>query len=145
MREQFLWLGHSSAVNGLLTAEENLAFLCALRQTVTPEGIRAALAKVGLQGFEDIPAAQLSAGQRQRVALARLYLPAPRLWLLDEPFTALDSAATLHLEAHLARHCNQGGAVVLTTHHDIRHKPKAYAELLLGRTARLPREELEAA
>jgi len=133
--EDGLWMGHSNAVNGLLTAEENLAFLAALHAPASALHIREALSKVGLQGFEDVPAAQLSAGQQQRIALARLHLPCPALWLLDEPFTALDSAAVSALEAHLARHCNNGGAVVLTTHHALAIKPAAYFELSLGQVA----------
>jgi len=129
-----LWLGHNNAVNGLLTAEENLAFLAALHAPAGAPHIRKALGKVGLQGFEDIPAAELSAGQQQRVALARLYLPGPALWLLDEPFTALDALAVSALERHLAEHCERGGAVILTTHHPLAIKPAAYSELPLGRS-----------
>jgi len=131
-RNDCLWMGHGNAVNGLLTAEENLAWLAALHAPANAIQIRQALAKVGLQGFEDVPAAQLSAGQQQRIALARLHLPCPALWLLDEPFTALDSAATCALEQHLAQHCEQGGAVVLTTHHVLSEKPAAYFERMLA-------------
>jgi len=130
-REPCLWMGHSNAVNGLLTAEENLIWLAALHTPVSAIQARQVLAKVGLQGFEDVPAAELSAGQQQRIALTRLHLPCPALWLLDEPFTALDSTATCELEQHLAQHCEQGGAVVLTTHHALNEKPAAYFELML--------------
>jgi len=130
-RQDCLWIGHSNAVNGLLTAEENLAWLAALHAPASAEQIHAALAKVGLSGFEDVPAGELSAGQQQRIALARLHLPCPALWLLDEPFTALDSAAVIALEKHLAQHCDNGGAVVLTTHQDLSEKPAAYLELFL--------------
>lgn len=87
---------------------------------------------MGLRGFEDVPCHTLSAGQQRRVALARLYLPAPSLWVLDEPFTALDKAAVAQLENHLAAHCQQGGLVVLTTHHELTVKPAGYRELDLG-------------
>ncbi|WP_348519634.1 ATP-binding cassette domain-containing protein, partial [Blastococcus sp. CT_GayMR20] len=62
----------------------------------------AALAAVGLRGFEDVPCHTLSAGQQRRVALARLHLAGPPLWILDEPFTALDKQGVAQLEAHLA-------------------------------------------
>ncbi|HSX70131.1 MAG TPA: ATP-binding cassette domain-containing protein, partial [Pseudomonas sp.] len=75
----------------------------------------------------------LSAGQQRRVGLARLYLDAPPLWVLDEPFTALDKQGVAQLEAHLARHCDGGGLVVLTTHHSLTEKPAGYRELDLGR------------
>lgn len=94
-----------------------------------------ALQAVGLRGFEDVPCHTLSAGQQRRVALARLYLDAPPLWILDEPFTALDKQGVAQLEAHLARHCEQGGLVIMTTHHSLSEKPSGYRELDLGRRA----------
>jgi heme exporter protein A len=127
-----LWIGHAAGIKGLLTAEENLSWLCALQQPATREAIWAALAAVGLRGFEDVPCHTLSAGQQRRVALARLYLQAPPLWILDEPFTALDKQAVAQLEDHLAAHCEQGGIVILTTHHSLLVKPAGYGELLLG-------------
>jgi heme exporter protein A len=127
-----LWIGHAAGIKGLLTAEENLAWLCALQHPAERSAIWAALAVVGLQGFEDVPCHTLSAGQQRRVALARLYLQAPPLWILDEPFTALDKQAVAQLEQHLAAHCEQGGIVILTTHHNLSVKPAGYRELLLG-------------
>ena len=136
LARNLLWIGHAAGIKGLLTAEENLIWLCALHQPAEREAIWQALAAVGLRGFEDVPCHTLSAGQQRRVALARLYLPGPKLWVLDEPFTALDKAAVTQLEHHLAAHCEQGGLVVLTTHHELRVKPAGYRELDLGqRTA----------
>jgi len=131
-RKDCLWMGHNNAVNGLLSAEENLAWLAALHHPASKTQIHAALSKVGLQGFEDVLACELSAGQCQRIALARLHLPSPALWLLDEPFTALDSVAVIELERHLAQHCENGGAVILTTHHELTEKPAVYFELALN-------------
>ncbi|WP_407926694.1 cytochrome c biogenesis heme-transporting ATPase CcmA [Aquipseudomonas guryensis] len=130
-----VWIGHAAGIKGLLTAEENLAWLCALHCPAEREAIWQALAAVGLRGFEDVPCHTLSAGQQRRVALARLYLDAPPLWILDEPFTALDKQGVAQLENHLARHCEQGGIVVLTTHHTLSEKPSGYRELELGRPA----------
>ena len=130
-----LWIGHAAGIKGLLTAEENLAWLCALHQPAERAAIWRALEAVGLRGFEDVPCHTLSAGQQRRVALARLYLEAPPLWILDEPFTALDKQGVAQLEAHLARHCEQGGLVILTTHHSLSEKPSGYRELDLGRRA----------
>ncbi len=130
-----LWIGHAAGIKGLLTAEENLAWLCALHQPADREAIWQALAAVGLRGFEDVPCHTLSAGQQRRVALARLYLDAPPLWILDEPFTALDKDGVAQLEAHLAAHCEQGGLVVLTTHHTLQQTPSAYRVLDLGQRA----------
>ncbi len=93
LARNLLWIGHAAGIKGLLTAEENLAWLCALHRPASREAIWQALAAVGLRGFEDVPCHTLSAGQQRRVALARLYLEAPPLWILDEPFTTLDRTA----------------------------------------------------
>lgn len=132
---QLLWIGHAAGIKDLLTAEENLVWLCALHRPASREAIWTALAAVGLRGFEDVPCHSLSAGQQRRVALARLYLDSPPLWILDEPFTALDKQGVAQLEQHLAQHCEQGGLVVLTTHHTLNCKPGGYRELDLGQFA----------
>ncbi|MBK0356557.1 ATP-binding cassette domain-containing protein [Salmonella enterica] len=75
-----------------------------------------ALAQAGLAGFEDVPVAQLSAGQQRRVALARLWLTRAALWVLDEPFTAIDVNGVARLTRRMAAHTAQGGMVILTTH-----------------------------
>lgn len=132
LARNLFWLGHASGIKGLLTAAENLAWLCALHQPATASAIDAALAAVGLRGFEDVPCHTLSAGQQRRVALARLYLSAPPLWILDEPFTALDKQGVAQLEVLLSQHCDQGGMVVLTTHHQLQQRPRCYSEIDLG-------------
>jgi heme exporter protein A len=130
-----LWLGHAPAVTLSLTPRENLAALCALGAPATPRAIDAALAEMGLGGFEGQPCHSLSAGQARRVALARLHLNPPSLWLLDEPFTALDAATLVRLEAHLAAHCERGGMVVFTAHHEVSTRPARYCELVLEAVA----------
>ena len=132
LARNLLWLGHAAGIKGLLTAEENLAWLCALHRPATSAAIESALAAVGLRGFEDVPCHTLSAGQQRRVALARLYLSAPPLWILDEPFTALDKQGVAQLELHLRQHCDRGGMVILTTHHQLQDRPQRYAEIDLG-------------
>ena len=77
--------------------------------------------QVGLRGFEDVLCQHLSAGQQRRVALARLYLEAHPVWILDEPFTAIDRSGVAALEAHLLAHAANGGTVILTTHHSLDH------------------------
>ena len=135
LAHNLLWIGHAAGIKDLLTPEENLSWLCALHQPASHDAIWAALAAVGLRGFEDVPCHTLSAGQQRRVALARLYLDSPALWILDEPFTALDKQGVAQLEEHLANHCEQGGMVVLTTHHTLTRMPSGYRELDLGRWA----------
>ncbi|MFC4861526.1 MULTISPECIES: cytochrome c biogenesis heme-transporting ATPase CcmA [unclassified Pseudomonas] len=132
LARNLLWIGHAAGIKGLLTPEENLRWLCALHQPAERDAIWRALEAVGLRGFEDVPCHTLSAGQQRRVALARLYLDAPPLWILDEPFTALDKQGVAQLEAHLASHCEQGGLVVFTTHHTMGQVPTGYRELDLG-------------
>jgi heme exporter protein A len=135
LARNLLWIGHAAGIKGLLTAEENLTWLCALHQPASRDAIWQALDAVGLRGFEDVPCHTLSAGQQRRVALARLYLSPPPLWILDEPFTALDKHGVAQLERHLAAHCEQGGMVVLTTHHSLSHKPAGFREIDLGQRA----------
>jgi heme exporter protein A len=130
-----LWIGHAAGIKDLLSAEGNLAWLCALHTPADHRQISVALEAVGLRGYEDVPCHTLSAGQQRRVALARLHLPGPPLWILDEPFTALDKQGVAQLEQHLARHCERGGTVVLTTHHSLTRLPASYRELDLGRYA----------
>ena len=135
LTSNLLWIGHAAGIKDLHTAEENLAWLCALHRPASREAIWAALAAVGLSGFEDVPCHTLSAGQQRRVALARLYLDSPPLWILDEPFTALDKHGVAQLEEHLAGHCERGGMVVLTTHHTLTRMPAGYRDIDLGRWA----------
>ncbi|KAA0947298.1 MULTISPECIES: cytochrome c biogenesis heme-transporting ATPase CcmA [unclassified Pseudomonas] len=133
LARNLLWIGHAAGIKDVLTPEENLSWLSALHHPATRESIWQALAAVGLKGFEDVPCHTLSAGQQRRVALARLYLDGPLLWILDEPFTALDKQGVAQLEEHLANHCELGGMVILTTHHTLTRMPSGYRDLDLGR------------
>ncbi len=111
-----LYLGHQPAVKALLTPRENLAWHVAGESAYDSRQIEDALARFGLHGYEDVPSHALSAGQHRRVNLARLYLSARPLWLLDEPFTAIDRGGVADLEALLVAHVERGGAVVMTSH-----------------------------
>ncbi|MGO2132723.1 MAG: cytochrome c biogenesis heme-transporting ATPase CcmA [Halomonas sp.] len=117
-----IYLGHAPGVKAALTPLENLAWYQALagEADAGKSGIMrrmVALESIGLGGFEDVPAGQLSAGQQRRVALARLELIPRALWVLDEPFTAIDQGGVAALEARLVNHVNRGGSVLVTTHH----------------------------
>lgn len=123
-REDFakalLYLGHQSGIKPELTPWENLRFY----QQTTPtlqgsEILWDVLDKVGLYGREDLMASQLSAGQQKRVALARLWLSQAPLWLLDEPFTAIDKQGVKKLTELFHQHTEKGGIVILTSHQPI--------------------------
>ncbi|NND66282.1 MAG: cytochrome c biogenesis heme-transporting ATPase CcmA [Halioglobus sp.] len=114
--EAQLYLGHKSAVKAHLTPRENLALHVGGEGIYDDAAIEGALAQVGLYGYEDLPSHTLSAGQHRRVNLARLYLSRSSLWLLDEPFTAIDRAGVAQLQSLFVAHAGRGGAVVLTSH-----------------------------
>lgn len=117
--QAMLYVGHLAGVKGALTAEENLRWMMQLDKSLHKCSIAEALSQVGLFGFEDVPCHSLSAGQQRRVGLARLYLSTAPLWILDEPFTALDKQGVKEKEALIADHIQDGGSVILTTHHDV--------------------------
>lgn len=118
-RDDVLFLGHLPGLKGTLTARENLGWLAQLRGKPSRMDMGVALQRVGLAGYGDVPVATLSAGQKRRVALARLHLEDAPLWILDEPFTAIDRAGVVALEELLAAHARAGGAVIVTTHHPL--------------------------
>lgn len=118
-RRSLLYIGHSPGIKGALTPLENLAWYRALSAGTLSSDSLSALAEVGLAGYEDIPCHQLSAGQLRRVALARLYLSSAPLWILDEPFTAIDKAGVAVLEARFEAHVAAGGLVVMTSHQEV--------------------------
>jgi heme exporter protein A len=117
--QAMLYVGHLAGVKATLTPEENLAWMITLSPHLDKLTIYQALEKVGLYGFEDVPCHSLSAGQQRRVGLARLYLSSAPLWILDEPFTALDKKGVAEKEVLIAEHVSRGGMVILTTHHEL--------------------------
>jgi heme exporter protein A len=116
---QLHYIGHAPGVKGELSPLENLAVARALSIAANDLPLDEALAQIGLRGFEDVPARTLSAGQQRRVALARLLVSYAPVWVLDEPFTALDKAGVRQVEAMLDTHAKQGGIAVLTSHHPV--------------------------
>lgn len=123
-REEFhqnlLYLGHLSGVKGELSAAENLHFTLALQgMNDAAYDSQTILTKVNLIAFEDSLASHLSAGQHRRIALARLYQSTAKIWILDEPFTAIDKQGVYALEQLFKAHINQGGCIILTSHQDL--------------------------
>jgi heme exporter protein A len=114
---ELAYIGHTDAIKGDLTARENLMVAGALHGGgIDPER---ALEQVGLVKIQELPGRFLSAGQRRRLALARLLVNRARLWLLDEPFTALDRMAIRTIATLLEEHAAAGGMAVFTSHHAI--------------------------
>jgi heme exporter protein A len=134
--EQAHYLGHADALKSALTAGENLVFWAGVLGGETGrETAVTALAKVGLAHVVDFPVRALSAGQKRRVAIARLLVAARPVWLLDEPTTALDASARRAFSAILQAHLSGGGLIVAATHSDL-GLPGA-SELRLGEKAEL--------
>ena len=115
--QQMVYLGHQNGLKPALNALENLRWWLRLRgDNPHDDALFAVLARVGLCGYERLPCYSLSAGQQRRVALARLLIAKARLWILDEPFNALDVAATQELIGWLREFVAGGGAVIYTSH-----------------------------
>lgn len=126
------YVGHHAGLKEELTPLENLACAAALGGG-TRLRAEQALERIGLPfECEDIPCRKLSAGQRRRVALARLLLGPARLWILDEPFTALDVAGRALVEQLLREHTARGGLAVVTSHHAVDLEGSAVQTLHLG-------------
>ncbi|WP_150539226.1 cytochrome c biogenesis heme-transporting ATPase CcmA [Actinobacillus vicugnae] len=114
---ELFYLGHHAGVKPELSPWENLRFFQKIQNLVlNDEALWNALDKVGLVGREDLPCSHLSAGQQRRVALARLWLTKQKLWILDEPFTAIDKKGVADLISHIEQHCAEGGIVIFTSH-----------------------------
>ena len=115
-----LFLGHRDSLKEDLTALENLSIATALDGiAVSQEEILLALHRFGLRGREDLPVNCLSAGQKRRVLLARLLLRQAKLWILDEPFNALDIRAVEMLSELILEHIASGGMAIMTSHQEI--------------------------
>lgn len=126
-RARSVYVGHADGVKTALTVRENLTFWAGLGN----DGSRvpAAIDRMGLAALTDIAGRFLSAGEKRRLALARLLVRDAPLWLLDEPTVGLDSTAQTVFEDLLAAHCAGGGMVVLSTHTPIRLEAAQEVEL----------------
>ena len=133
-RSACLYEGHASGWKDSLEARENLALQAALDGLdVDAQAIDAQLARVGLERQARLPFVRLSAGQRRRLSLARLGLSRRPLWLLDEPFVALDAAAVDLVAGLIGAHLQRGGLAVLTTHQPVEIAAGTARQLVLTR------------
>ena len=114
----FLYLGHLAALSPELSCLENLKYTMRLGNDNLDLDFSDALKKVGLEKLENELVGKLSAGQKKRIALSLLFITQSKVWLLDEPFSALDSKAIKIIETRVEDHCNSGGICILTTHQE---------------------------
>ena len=125
------YLGHLPALKADLGVLENLRFLCGLHGLRRGQAPESALAAVGLAGYEDTPVRQLSAGQKKRLSLARMWLTPVPLWLLDEPYANLDLQGIELVNRLVQAHLRDGGAAVVTTHGAYAAPPVRTQEIVL--------------
>ncbi len=118
-RRAIAYVGHANGLHGELTAIENLTLEPAAGDRAPHETAERALSRVGLAAYRNFPAKILSQGQKRRLALARLLIADKPLWILDEPFSALDSASVDTMLAILREHLAGGGLAVLTSHQEL--------------------------
>jgi len=131
---EMLFIGHASGIKDELTVAENLAFSARLSALAcSSAALAAALERLGMAERATLPARFLSQGQRRRVALARLALaPSMPLWILDEPFAALDAGAIVQVRELADAHLAAGGMVVLTSHQDVELNARERHPVRLG-------------
>jgi len=130
---EVLYVGHKNGIKDDLTAIENLRILSTLDGVhLSEDQAWDSLDRIGLRGFEDLPTQVLSQGQKRRVALARLLAHQAKLWILDEPFTALDRDAVTMLQEVIRAHVDGGGMALLTTHQEVNLTQGQVKQLQLG-------------
>lgn len=131
--QHVLYIGHKNAIKDDLTGLENLMFASVMDgHPIEEQQAWQALDDIGLRGFEDLPTKVLSQGQKRRVALSRLLVSQTKLWILDEPFVALDKAAVAMLQDVIRQHIAQGGMAIITTHQDVELTTGTVKQLELG-------------
>jgi heme exporter protein A len=113
LQQNTIYIGHSTGVKSVLTVEENIRLYC---PNISSKKLHSVLSDLGLLSHIGSLVKTLSAGQIRRVALSRLWLSDKTLWLLDEPFAALDAQGVQALEMHIQQYVTSGGTVILTTH-----------------------------
>ena len=124
IKTELVFIGHQNGLNSELNALENLQFIAGLTQSTKIHDVKAALRRVNAEKFGSKPIRYLSVGQRQRIALARLLIQDATLWMLDEPFTAVDTDTKRTIECLLEEHVATAGIVLLATHQEFSTQDK---------------------
>ena len=128
-----VYVGDKDRSKGDVNAVEDVMVAGQLRDIEVTEGNAwGVLEQMGLCGHEDLPTKYLSQGQKRRVVLAQMMISNAKLWILDEPFVALDKGAVAHLQELIEKHVGQGGMVVMTTHQEVRLTEGDVRQLQLG-------------
>ena len=123
------YLAHDTALKGDLTALENLRFSVGMKRQVADVELRAMLEELDVEQCAELPCRVLSAGQRRRIALARVLLLQAPLWVLDEPFTNLDAASSDRISHALAAHLERGGLALIAAHQGLNLRSGAVTRL----------------
>lgn len=132
-QQEITYIGHLNGVKDALTALENLRVMVALADSKPDIPLSNALEQVELAGMDTIPLSRMSAGQKRRVALARLFVTKAAIWLLDEPFTSLDASGKLVIERLIVEHCARGGIIIFSTHQPMEIKDCSIMHIHLGK------------
>ena len=133
--ENIAYLSHHAGLKADLTTTQNLEFLCGIHGNRGTQSYAQALAVVGLAGYEETLVRQLSAGQKKRLSLARLWMSPAPLWLLDEPYANLDLGGIELVNKMVQAQLNDGGAALVTTHGAYAAPPVRTRQLVLERSA----------
>lgn len=131
-RGRMMYVGHLNGIKDELTAFENLRVNGRMRGVAGEERALEALSRMELGGCAELPGKVLSQGQRRRLSLARLLLDDSALWILDEPFNALDVKSVGRVQTILGEHLDRGGLVVLTTHQEVEITSRRARHVHLG-------------
>lgn len=132
-QRQISYIGHLNGVKNALTALENLQAMGALAGSKSDVILSDALIQLELDGMDDIPLNRMSAGQKRRIALARLLVTKSTVWLLDEPFTSLDASGKSVIEQLIVEHCDCGGITIFATHQPMEIEGCAIKHIHLGK------------
>lgn len=128
-QQHICYIGHKTGINPYLTLKENCQF--DLHYGANDRNFIELASVFNLDNYLDQPCGLLSAGQRRQVGLLRLWMTTAKLWLLDEPLTALDDLAQSKLMNQIMEHCKQGGSVILTSHQNLPIASNCYQEFTL--------------
>lgn len=134
-QSEITYFGHTNGVKGGLSALENMKVMHALSGCRSKIDYSLILEQIGLANMEDVLLSRMSAGQKRRVGLSRIFMAISKLWLLDEPFNALDKNGKKIIEQLIVKHCTAGGIVIFATHQTMAIEAYPLQHIHLGEDA----------